>query len=150
DRYSLGDRFFSDAEVSVTGHSWTSGAIATDHNEKTWQADYDNGLRGTHGGGDPLRPSVGSPIADKAIADADDELQDPEGGYIFEAFKRAGAQPPSDDPAALTMAIYGERTARSSGNMDTYKAPNWKDGDIQYFDNCRADQFITGETGGGN
>jgi hypothetical protein len=33
--------------------------------------------------------------------------------------------------------------------MDAYKAPNWKDGDIQYFDNCRADQFITGQTGGG-
>jgi hypothetical protein len=47
------------------------------------------------------------------------------------------------------MAIYGERTARSSGNMDAYKAPNWKDGDIQYFDTCRADQFITGQSGGG-
>jgi len=149
DRYSLGDRFFSDAEVSVTGHSWTAGAIATDHNEKTWQADYDQGLRGTHGGGDPLKPSVGNAKADSAISEADDELQDPEGGYIFEAFKRAGAQPPSDNPSKLTMAIYGERTARESGNMDAYKAPNWKDGDIQYFDNCRADQFITGATGGG-
>ncbi|HEV3354531.1 MAG TPA: bifunctional YncE family protein/alkaline phosphatase family protein [Acidimicrobiales bacterium] len=150
DRYSLGDRFFSDAEVSVTGHSWTAGAIATDHNEKTWQADYDQGIRGTHGGGDPLRPSVGSPNADKAISDADDQLQDPQGGYIFEAFKRAGAKPPSDNASGLTMAIYGERTARTSGDMSAYKAPNWKDGDIQYFDNCRADQFITGQTGGGN
>jgi hypothetical protein len=149
DQYSLGDRFFSDAEVSVTGHSWTAGAIATDHNEKTWQADYDQGIRGTHGGGDPLRPSVGSAPADKAIGDADDELQDPEGGYLFEAFKRAGAQPPSDNPSKLTMAIYGERTARESGNMDAYKAPNWKDGDIQYFDTCRADQFVTGQSGGG-
>ena len=149
DRYSLGDRFYSDAEVSVTGHSWTAGAIATDHNEKTWQADYDQGIRGTHGGGDPLRPSVGSPNADKAISAADDELQDPEGGYLFESFKRAGAQPPSDAPGPLTMAIYGERTARESGDMNAYKAPGWKDGDIQYFDNCRADQFITGSTGGG-
>jgi DNA-binding beta-propeller fold protein YncE len=156
DRYSLGDRFYSDAEVSVTGHSWTAGAIATDHNEKTWHADYDQGIRGTHGGGDPLRPSVAS--ADKAIGDADDELQDPEGGYLFESFKRAGAQPPSDNPSGLTMAIYGERTARESGNMDAYKAKgpakdgttkNWKDGDIQYFDTCRADQFINGSTGGG-
>jgi hypothetical protein len=149
DRYSLGDRFYSDAEVSVTGHSWTAGAIATDHNEKTWHADYDQGIRGTHGGGDPLRPSVGSPNADKAISAADDELQDPEGGYLFESFKRAGAKPPSDAPGPLTMAIYGERTARESGDMNAYKAPGWKDGDIQYFDNCRADQFITGSTGGG-
>jgi DNA-binding beta-propeller fold protein YncE len=159
DRYSLGDRFFSDAEVSVTGHSWTAGAIATDHNEKTWQADYDQGIRGTHGGGDPLRPSVGEKNADKAISDADDELQDPQGGYIFDAFKRAGAQPPSDASGPLTMAIYGERTARSSGNMDAYKArgvgkdgktvKNWKDGDIQYFDTCRANMFITGNASDG-
>src|SRR5205085_4920063 len=91
--YSVGDRFFSDGEVSVTGHSWTSGAIATDHNEKTWEADYDQGIRGTHGGGDPLRPSVGK-AADGLIGLADAELQDPEGGYIFEDFKNHGAVPP--------------------------------------------------------
>src|SRR5207248_2211490 len=85
------------------------------------------GIRGTHGGGDPLRPSV-----EKAVNDGDDELQDPEGGYIFEAFKRAGAQPPSDNPTGLTMGIYGERTARESGDMNAYKAPGWKDGDIHY------------------
>ena len=145
---SLDDRFFSDAEVSVTGHSWTSGGIATDHNEKTWAADYDQGLRGTHGGGDPLRPSVGQ-AADKKIAEADDELQDPEGGYIFEAFKDAGATPPSDNPGKLSMAIYGERTARESGDMDAYKAPHWKDGDIQYFDTCRAMQFVSGKAPNG-
>src|SRR5207302_2462940 len=27
---------------------------------------------------------------------------------------------------------------------------SWKDGDIQYFDTCRAGQFIDGQTGGGN
>src|SRR5207237_5619331 len=92
-RFSLGDRFFSDAEVSVTGHSWTSGAIATDHNERTWPADYDEGIRGTHGGGDPLRPSIGGGPGE-LIARAEDELQDPKGGYLFEAFQRAGAEPP--------------------------------------------------------
>ncbi|MDQ1396007.1 MAG: hypothetical protein QOG64_1266, partial [Acidimicrobiaceae bacterium] len=142
---SLSDRFYSDAEVSVTGHSWTSGGVATDHNEKTWPADYDQGIRSSHGGGDPLRPSVGGQPA-KAIADADDELQDPEGGYIFEAFKRAGATVPSDSPGSLSMAIYGEHTARESGDMSAYQAPHWKDGDIQYFDTCRALQFVTGSS----
>jgi DNA-binding beta-propeller fold protein YncE len=153
--YSLSDRFFSDAEVSVTGHSFTSGAIATDHNEKTWQADYDQGIRGAHGGGDPLRPSVGAEN-DKAIAESEDELDDPEGGYIFEAFKRAGAKPPLTKDADLTMAIYGESTARESGDMSAYQAKGknkdgstayWKQGDIQYFDTCRANMFITGQAG---
>ncbi|MFN2540376.1 MAG: bifunctional YncE family protein/alkaline phosphatase family protein [Mycobacteriales bacterium] len=134
--YSLGDNFFSDAEVSVTGHSWTSGAVATDHNEKTWQADYDEGVRGSHGNGDPLRGSVGGGPG-KAIQDAEDELDDPEGGYLFEAFKRAGATLPSDHPGKLSMAIYGESTARTSKGMDVYKAPGWKDGDIAYSDTCR-------------
>jgi YVTN family beta-propeller protein len=134
--YSLGDNFFSDAEVSVTGHSWTSGAIATDHNEKTWQADYDQGIRGSHGNSDPVKGSV-SGAPGQAIQQAEDELNDPEGGYLFEAFKRAGATPPSDHPGTLSMAIYGESTARTSQGMDVYKAPGWKDGDISYSDTCR-------------
>jgi DNA-binding beta-propeller fold protein YncE len=147
-RYSTGDRFFSDGEVSVTGHSWTSGAVATDHNEKTWGVEYDQGLRGNRGGGDPLRPRLPGETG-AAIGAAEEELQDPEGGYIFEAFKRAGAVPPgpADTPGSpLTMAIYGESTARESGDMSAYKAPHWKDGDIGYFDTCRAAQFITGNS----
>jgi DNA-binding beta-propeller fold protein YncE len=147
DRYSLSDRFFSDAQVSVTGHSWTSGAIATDHNEKTFEADYDEGIRGNHGNGDPLKPGVGGSAGGK-ISEAENELDDPEGGYIFEAFKRAGAVAPLVDAPAgdapLSMAIYGESTALESGDMNAYKAPGWKDGDLQYFDTCRAQQFIAG------
>jgi DNA-binding beta-propeller fold protein YncE len=146
-RYGLGDNFFSDAEVSVTGHSWTSGAIATDHNEKTWEADYDQGVRGTHGNSDPLRGSVGTGAAGGAIQDAEDELNDPEGGYIFEAFKRAGAVPPSRARRGrLSMGIYGEHIARRTGHrLDAYVAKGWKDGDIEYYDTCRAKEFITGK-----
>jgi hypothetical protein len=58
--------------------------------------------------------------------------------------------------ADLTMAIYGESTARESENMDPYQAKGvdkagdpvyWKAGDIQYFDTCRANMFITGQAG---
>ena len=142
--YSLGDNFFSDAEVSVTGHSWTSGADATDHNERTWEADYDEGVRGSHGNGDPLKGSIAG-AQGKEIQDAEDELYDPEGGFIFEAFKRAGATPPSDRPGRLSMGIYGESTARESGNMDAYKAPGWKNGDISYSDTCRVLSFRDGK-----
>ncbi|MEY2432302.1 MAG: hypothetical protein QOC92_2027, partial [Acidimicrobiaceae bacterium] len=117
DRYSTGDRFFSDGEVSVTGHSWTSGATATDHNEKTWGVQYDEGLRGNRGGGDQIRPRLSGDVG-AFIGDAERELQDPEGGYLFEAFRRAGAVPPGgvDAPGSpLTMAIYGESTALESG-----------------------------------
>jgi DNA-binding beta-propeller fold protein YncE len=147
DRYSLGDSFYSDAEVSVTGHSWTSGAIATDHNERTWPADYDEGLRGSHGNSDPLKGSLDNGEAGGLIDAAEDELKDPEGGYIFEAFRRAGAVPPSAaGPGRLSMGIYGEEIARESGDrLEAYLAPHWKDGDIEYYDTCRAKQFVTGK-----
>ncbi len=142
--YSLGDNFFSDAEVSVTGHSWTSGAVATDHNERTWAADYDEGVRGSHGNGDPLKGSLQG-AQGEAIQAGEDELDDPEGGYIFEAFKRAGATPPSDRPGPLSMAIYGEGTSRAAGKtMDAFQAPGWKDGDIAYSDTCRVLTFRDG------
>jgi DNA-binding beta-propeller fold protein YncE len=148
DDYSLGDNFYSDAEVSVTGHSWTSGAIATDHNERTWPADYDEGIRGNHGNSDPLRGSVGEGDAGGLIDGAEDELEDPEGGYIFEAFRRAGAVPPNKArPGRLSMGIYGEGIARESGDkLEAYMAPHWKDGDIEYYDTCRAKQFVTGKS----
>jgi YVTN family beta-propeller protein len=156
----LDDNFFSDAEVSVNGHSYTSGAIATDHNEKTWPADYDNGVRGTHGGGDPLRPSTGSKVASSTIQQAEDVLNDPQAGYIFESFVRAGAVPPDKaGPGKLSMAIYGEHTLTVPyKDMAAYKAKwtkgdrttvDWKAGDIQYFDTCRAGLFVSGKTTGG-
>src|SRR5204862_304804 len=96
-RFSLGDRFFSDAEVSVTGHSWTSGAIATEHNERTWQADYDNGIRGTHGGGvmpnfiymslpvnHTLGTNLGSPTPASMVADNDYAI-----GLIVDALSKS-------------------------------------------------------------
>ena len=161
---ALGDNFYSDAEVSVTGHSFTSGAIATDHNEKTWPGDYDQGIRGTHGNGDPLRPSVGNDQQAAAIGNVEGALYNPEGGFVFERFKEAGAVDPltkEQDPQAhpLSIAIYGEhstatvgpeyhakwtRTADQGGNVD------WKAGDIQYFDSCRARLFISGKVDGGN
>lgn len=149
ERFSLSDRFFSDAQVSVTGHSWTSGAIATDYREKTWPANYDEGIRGRRGDGDNFRPGSGGGAGEQ-IEEAEDELEDPEGGYIFEAFKRAGAVPPvKAGPGRLSMAIYGEGTARESGDMSAYQAPHWRDGDIQYFDTCRAQAFISGEAPSG-
>jgi DNA-binding beta-propeller fold protein YncE len=146
--YGVGDRFFSDAEVSVTGHSWTSGAIATDHNEKTWEADYDQGVRGTHGNSDPLRGNV-TGSAGNLVGKAESVLNDPKGGYVFEAFRRAGAKPPNDSGQGLSMAIYGEHTAAASGDMSAYLAPDWHQGDLTYFDTCRAGMFIHGTTAGG-
>jgi DNA-binding beta-propeller fold protein YncE len=49
--FRLSDNFWSDAEVSVTGHSWTSAGYATEHNEITWGPEYDMGIRGHRNSG---------------------------------------------------------------------------------------------------
>ena len=153
---ALSDNFYSDAEVSVTGHSYASGALATDHNEKTWPADYDQGIRGTHGNGDPLRPSVGTSQQSAAINNVENALYDPQGGFLFERFVDAGAVDPAtkekDPSAPLSMAIYGEHSTDRVGPAFHAKGgtTDWKAGDIQYFDSCRAQLFVTGQVGGGN
>lgn len=38
--FVLFDNFYVDAEVSMDGHSWSMGAIATDFNEKLWPTNY--------------------------------------------------------------------------------------------------------------
>jgi YVTN family beta-propeller protein len=38
--FVLFDNFYVDAEVSMDGHSWSMGAIATDFMEKTWPTNY--------------------------------------------------------------------------------------------------------------
>ena len=39
-QYVLFDNFYDDAEVSASGHNWSSGAYATDYNERIWPQDY--------------------------------------------------------------------------------------------------------------
>jgi len=40
--FVLLDNFYVDAEVSADGHSWSTGAYATDYLEKTWPTSYGN------------------------------------------------------------------------------------------------------------
>ena len=69
--YVLLDNFYVDAEVSADGHSWTTGAYATDYSEKTWPTLY-GGRGGTY-------DYEGS----RAIAY-------PKDGYIWDYCNRAG------------------------------------------------------------
>ena len=51
--FILLDNFYVDAEVSADGHSWSTGAYATDYLEKTWPTSYGN--RGGDYDGEGLR-----------------------------------------------------------------------------------------------
>ncbi|MBI4730458.1 MAG: bifunctional YncE family protein/alkaline phosphatase family protein [Acidobacteria bacterium] len=50
-RFTLMDNFWSDADVSTTGHSWTSAGYANEYVEITWNPEYSQGLRGSRRAG---------------------------------------------------------------------------------------------------
>jgi YVTN family beta-propeller protein len=88
--FVLLDNFYVDAEVSYDGHSFSTGAYATDFTEKVWPMNY--GRRGakylSEGGGEN-RNAYGNITA-------------PAQGYIWDACRRAG----------VTVRSYGEFAVR--------------------------------------
>jgi YVTN family beta-propeller protein len=66
--YVLLDNLYCSAEVSVDGHSWSDGAIATDYNQRSWLVRYTK-----HG-----------------ALPGNADMQSPAGGYIWDLCKRHG------------------------------------------------------------
>ncbi len=76
--FVLLDNFYVNAEVSHTGHSFSTGAYATDVTEKIWPVFYaDRGGKYLSEGGGPDRNAYGNVSA-------------PAAGYIWDACRRAG------------------------------------------------------------
>jgi YVTN family beta-propeller protein len=93
--FVLLDNFYVDAEVSYSGHAFSTAAYATDFVNKVWPMNY--GGRGakylSEGGGTP-RNAYGNITA-------------PEQGYIWDACKRAG----------VSVRSYGEFATRDAGRL---------------------------------
>ncbi len=92
-QFGILDNFYDSGEVSGDGHQWSTAAITTDYNEKTWQVGYRGRERsydyeGFVGDQDPLG---------QGISDVDE----PETGYLWGNLARHG----------LTYRHYGEFVA---------------------------------------
>jgi DNA-binding beta-propeller fold protein YncE len=89
-QFGILDNFYDSGEVSGDGHIWSTSAITSDYNEKTWQITY----RGKERGYD-FEGSVGDIVPmDLGIPDIDD----PATGYLWGNLARHG----------LTYRHYGE------------------------------------------
>lgn len=101
-QFVLFDNFYVNAEVSHTGHSFSTAAYATDVTEKVWPINYaGRGGRYVSEGGGPDRNPYGNVSA-------------PAAGYIWDACRRAG----------VTLRDYGEfAVARASVELDSAGAP---------------------------
>ncbi|HEV2063740.1 MAG TPA: alkaline phosphatase family protein [Thermoanaerobaculia bacterium] len=100
--FVLLDNFYVNAEVSHTGHSFSTGAYATDVTEKVWPINYaGRGGKYVSEGGGPDRNAYGNVSA-------------PAAGYIWDACRRAG----------VSVRSYGEfAVAHTETDFDTAGRP---------------------------
>ncbi len=89
------DNFYVDAEVSYSGHAFSTAAYATDFVNKVWPMNYGGrGAKYLSEGGGANRNAYGNITA-------------PEHGYLWDAAKRAGR----------TVRSYGEFATRDAGKL---------------------------------
>ncbi|HEY6050425.1 MAG TPA: alkaline phosphatase family protein, partial [Thermoanaerobaculia bacterium] len=143
--FVLLDNFYVNAEVSYDGHTFSTGAYATDVVEKIWPMNYANrgGEYLSEGGGENRNP-YGNVAA-------------PAGGYIWDACNRAGVSVRSygefvHDPhpavARKTPPVLGEfRASRgpyaaSVPGLEGRIAPLYPPFDLSIPDNQRIDAWL--------
>jgi YVTN family beta-propeller protein len=138
--FVLFDNFYVDAEVSYDGHSFSTGAYATDFTEKVWPMNY--GRRGgkylSEGGGED-RNAYGNITA-------------PAQGYIWDACRRAGVSVRSYGEFAVRYAEPRTHdTGRDTGRGDVRASvpgleglvhPSYPPWDMSVPDNRRVDVWL--------
>jgi DNA-binding beta-propeller fold protein YncE len=89
-QFGVLDNFYDSGEVSGDGHLWSTAAITSDYNEKTWQIAY-RGKERTY--------DFGGNIADEIMLDHNlPDIDDPSTGFLWDNVARHG----------LTYRDYGE------------------------------------------
>ncbi len=126
-QFVLLDNFYANAEVSASGHEWSTAGYAAEFVEKSWPVNYGHLDEGSH----VPYPAEGHYAA--AL---------PALGYLWD---RAAA-------AGVTYRSYGEFTENPEKAGDTawsnmpalrgHLDPDYRGWDLKYHDRDRADEFI--------
>jgi DNA-binding beta-propeller fold protein YncE len=125
--FVLLDNFYVDAEVSFSGHAFSTAAYANDFVNKVWPMNYGGrGGKYLSEGGGVMRNAYGNITA-------------PEQGYIWDACKRAG----------VSVRSYGEFAARDDGpasatvpGLAGLVNPDYPPWDLLLPDNRRVDVWL--------
>ena len=89
-QFGVLDNFHASGEVSGDGHVWSTAAITTDYNERTWPIAY-RGVERTY--------DFQGTLADEfPIDNEESDVNDPSSGFIWDNLNKAG----------LSYRIYGE------------------------------------------
>lgn len=145
-KYKIDDRFWADSEQSTTGHKWMSAGYVTEHDEITWNTEYDQGLRGDRSDGQyaPSSNPVSGP-KDQDIADQEGAIDRP-ATRLVDATEAAGISTRvySDDvnPSSLVLTN-GDRVPESFWGIGPSNNNHGRD--LDFPDTDRADVFLHGQ-----
>ena len=83
-QFGVLDNFYDSGEVSGDGHNWSTAAITSDYNEKTWQIAYR---------GDERTYDFQGTVADEYPLEHDEaDVDDPQTGFLWDNFARHGVR----------------------------------------------------------
>jgi YVTN family beta-propeller protein len=123
------DNFYVDAEVSYSGHAFSTGAISTDVDEKIWPTNYgDRGGPYLGEGGGPVRNPFGN-------------LAAPAQGYLWDACQRAGKSFRSYGEFADPDPATKEMKANVPG-LEGHVNPKFPTFDLKIKDQTRLDIWL--------
>jgi YVTN family beta-propeller protein len=134
ERFGLFDRFFVNAEVSATGHNWSTAAYATDYTEKTVPTSYAGKGRSYDYEGTNRNQLI----------DDDDDVAAPANGYLWNAALRKG----------ITLRNYGEFVVEGpdikrpephmsvKSKLNPHTSPDYPGFDLDVTDQHRADVWM--------
>ncbi len=142
--FVLFDNFYCDAEVSYSGHAFSTGAYATDAVEKIWPMNYGKrGGRYLSEGGGAMRNAYGN-------------LDAPAQGYIWDACHRAnvsvrsygefvhspGEDSEASEPAERARKPLGGAYQASVPGLEGFIDPQYPPFDLTIPDNRRVDVWL--------
>ncbi|HMC41904.1 MAG TPA: hypothetical protein VKI20_02760, partial [Acidimicrobiales bacterium] len=143
-RYTISDHFWADSEQSTTGHKWTSAGYATEHDEITWNTEYDQGLRGDRSDGQYDGQLTGP--KDQNIADQEGAIDRPT-SRLVDSTEGAGLSTRvySDDvnPGSKVLAN-GDRVPQEAWGIGPSNSNHGRD--LDFPDSDRANIFLHGST----
>jgi DNA-binding beta-propeller fold protein YncE len=125
-QFVLLDNFYANAEVSASGHEWTTAAYCTDFVEKTWPLTYR---------GEPVE-KIGYP------GEGNYPLAYPAVGYIWDRCKEAGVSYRSYGEFIENGTKPGEPSHTKIKSLVGHFDPKYVGWDLDYPDAKRTDRFL--------
>ncbi len=121
ERFGIFDNTYTDAQVSASGHTWSTAALANDYLERFWPVNY-GGRRDTYD------------FEDGAIASV------PRNGYLWDAAKRAHITYRDYGEFVAIPALTGLETTQMPGLKD-HIDPRYRGFDLTVSDEARVDEW---------